>query len=51
MTQRFPKLKGRLVAYKVPLDRATYRNPQTGAEIKAIVQQQLAAFAVESGGR
>ena len=51
MTQRFPKLKGRLVAYKVPLDRATYRNPQTGAEIKAIVEQQLAALAAGSGGR
>jgi hypothetical protein len=41
MTQRFPKLKGRLVAYKVPLDRATYRNPTTGSEIRAIVEKQL----------
>jgi hypothetical protein len=51
MMQRFPQLKGRLVAYKVPLDRATYRNPQTGAGIKAIVQQQLAAFAAGAAAR
>ena len=51
MTQRFPQLKGRLVAYKVPLDRTTYRHPQTGAEIKAIVEQQLAALAAGTGRR
>ncbi|MCX6552453.1 MAG: serine/threonine-protein kinase, partial [Acidobacteria bacterium] len=45
MTQRFPRLKGRIVAYKVPLDRATFRDPQTGAEIKAIVSNQLATLA------
>jgi hypothetical protein len=28
-------------AYKVPLDRATFRHPQTGAEIKAIVADML----------
>jgi len=45
MTKRFPQLAGRLVAYKVPLDRATFRHPQTGAEIKAIVVRQLAMVA------
>ena len=45
MTQRFPKLKGRLAAYKVPLDRPTFRNPQTAAEIRAIVEAQLAQVA------
>jgi hypothetical protein len=28
-------------AYKVPLDRATFRHPRTGAEIKAIVTDML----------
>jgi hypothetical protein len=41
MTQRFPQLKERLTAFKVPLDRATFRHPQTAADIKAIVTQQL----------
>ena len=34
MEQRFPPLRGRLDAMKVPLDRATFRNPVTGAEIR-----------------
>jgi serine/threonine protein kinase len=34
MEQRFPPLRGRIDAMKVPLDRATFRNPVTGAEIR-----------------
>jgi serine/threonine protein kinase len=34
MEQRFPPLKGRIDAMKVPLDRATFRNAATGAEIR-----------------
>ncbi|MDQ3170670.1 MAG: hypothetical protein M3Q55_11080, partial [Acidobacteriota bacterium] len=37
MERRFPRLKGRLAAYKVPLDRATFKHPETAAEIKGIV--------------
>jgi predicted Ser/Thr protein kinase len=45
MERRFPRLKGRLTAYKVPLDRATFRNPETGTEIKALVSSALASIA------
>ena len=34
--RRFPAITGRLTVYKVPLDRATFRNETTGAEIKAL---------------
>ena len=34
MEQRFPPLRGRLDAMRVPLDRATFRHPLTGAEIR-----------------
>jgi serine/threonine protein kinase len=34
MEQRFPPLKGRIDAMRVPLDRATFRNAQTGAEMR-----------------
>ena len=34
MEQRFPPLKGRIDAMRVPLDRATFRDAQTGAEIR-----------------
>ena len=34
MEQRFPPLRGRLDAMRVPLDRATFKNPATGAEIR-----------------
>jgi hypothetical protein len=34
--RRFPALTGRVTVYKVPLDRATFRNATTGAEIKAL---------------
>jgi len=43
LERRFPRLKGRVRAYKVPLDRATFRHPQTGAEITAIVTAMLNA--------
>ncbi len=39
--RRFPAMAGRISAYKVPLDRATFRNPQTGAEIRAIALEVL----------
>jgi tRNA A-37 threonylcarbamoyl transferase component Bud32 len=34
--RRFPAITGRLTVYKVPLDRATFRNETTGSEIKAL---------------
>lgn len=34
--RRFPAIAGRLTAYRVPLDRATFRHETTGAELKAI---------------
>jgi len=34
MEQRFPPLKGRIDALRVNLDRPTFRNPETGAEIR-----------------
>jgi hypothetical protein len=37
MEQRFPPLRGRIDAMRVPLDRATFRNPQTGADIRKLV--------------
>lgn len=39
--RRFPAITGRLTIYKVPLDRATFRNDTTGAEIKAIALSVL----------
>jgi serine/threonine protein kinase len=41
MEQRFPTLRGRVNAMKVPLDRATFRNPTTGADIKTRIQSAL----------
>jgi predicted Ser/Thr protein kinase len=41
MERRFPQLAGRLVAYKVPLTRATFRNRETGAEIRELALAQL----------
>ena len=41
MERRFPRLKGRLVAYKVPLDRATFRHPDTSREVPALVVEAL----------
>jgi len=39
--QRFPGLRGRVQAWMVSLDRPTFRNPQTGAEIKTLVKAAL----------
>ena len=39
--QRFPGLRGRVQAWMVPRDRPTFRNPQTGAEIKTLVKAAL----------
>jgi hypothetical protein len=44
MERRFPRLKGRLIAYKVPLDRATFRNAETGKEIRAHVVAALTTW-------
>jgi hypothetical protein len=49
LERRFPRLQGRVRAYKVPLDRATFRHPQTGAEIKAIVTDMLREPARQDG--
>jgi len=38
---RFPLLQGRVTLYMVPLDRATYRNAQTGAEMRKMVVDAL----------
>lgn len=37
LEKRFPQLRGRVTAWSVPLDRATFRNPKTGAEMKKMV--------------
>ena len=39
--KRFPSLRGRVRAWSVPLDRATFRNARTGAEIRKHVEQLL----------
>jgi len=39
--QRFPLLRGRVDAMKVPLDRATFRNPVTGGEIRQRIVTML----------
>ena len=39
---RYPHLRGRVTVYSVPLDRATFRNPHTGAEIRAMAIRILA---------
>ncbi len=41
IAERFPALRGRVQAMKVPLDRATFRNPTTGAEIRNLIEAQL----------
>jgi hypothetical protein len=38
---RFPVLAGRLETWRVPLDRATFRNPVTGQELRASVERAL----------
>ena len=39
--RRFPAIKGRLASYMVPLDRATFRDPRTGDEIRKIAVAML----------
>jgi len=39
--RRFPVMKGRLASYMVPLNRATFRDPLTGAEIRKIAIAML----------
>jgi len=41
MERRFPPLKGRIQAMQVPLDRATFKNAVTGAEIRQLVISML----------
>jgi hypothetical protein len=38
---RYPALAGRIETWRVPLDRATFRNPLTGQELKDSVVRQL----------
>ena len=45
MEERFPVLRGRVEAMKVPLDRATFRNPTTGGEIRVLIEAQLKQIA------
>ena len=39
--KRFPELEGRVVAWRVPLHRETFRHPQTGAEFRKVVVATL----------
>jgi hypothetical protein len=39
--ERFPVLAGKIETYRVPLDRATYRNPLTGQELRDMVVKAL----------
>ena len=41
VVRRFPRLAGRVSVYKVPLDRATFRNAETAAEIRALALASL----------
>jgi hypothetical protein len=41
MEDRFPTLRGRLQAMRVPLDRATFRDPTTGDEIRKLIESAL----------
>jgi hypothetical protein len=41
LEQRFPALQGRVEAMKVPVDRATFRNPLTGADIKKRIRSVM----------
>jgi serine/threonine protein kinase len=45
MGERFPMLRGRVEAMRVPLDRATFRHPVTGGEIRALIEAQLKQLA------
>ncbi len=39
--ERFPVLRGKIATWRVPLDRATFRNPLTGQELRDSVEQTL----------
>ena len=39
--ERFPVLTGKIETWRVPLDRATFRNPLTGRELRDSVEQTL----------
>ena len=39
--ERFPVLAGKVETWRVPLDRATFRNPLTGQELKDSVVREL----------
>ena len=41
LEKRFPALRGRVRAWRVPLDRATFRDPKTGADIRKLVVEML----------
>jgi len=43
LERRFPRLQGRVTAYRVPADRPTFRHPATAADMKQIVTGVLAA--------
>jgi serine/threonine protein kinase len=47
--KRFPALRGRIQAWMVPLDRATFRHPETGAEMRQQVERLLGLAAHETG--
>jgi hypothetical protein len=44
--ERFPAIRGRVAAMKVPLDRATFRNATTGREMHKLIEDQLKAITV-----
>jgi len=43
--ERYPVLAGKITTWRVPLDRATFRNPITGQELKDSVEQVLGSVA------
>jgi hypothetical protein len=49
MEQRFPPLKGRIDALRVNLDRPTFRNPETGEEIRQQIVAMLGLAAKDKG--
>jgi hypothetical protein len=48
---RFPALRRRVAAWQVPLDRATFRNPTTGLEIRKQVGALLDVSSPAGGER
>ena len=47
---RFPVLAGKIETWRVPLDRATFRNPLTGRELKDSVEKALGLRVTSAGG-